>query len=261
MYDELLPKMTIIYLGCFGLQTVTMDTQAMSNKIAVWNSRNLLKFCFKLQCTMNINTRTSEFSTLVAFVPEKREDQKDKGTREDNSGKRDWNLLSGDDARQFYEETLKIGNKESAKCISPANCRKGPLSEHTCKVEKFDKHSRSRTTKRQRQKHVLEDSSKERRRTDPHDNQVPCSSKQKQESSDSGPSSKLSNHSGHEFLRLAQDGNVDKLKKLLRSNVDTCIDINFCDEFGWNALMCAAHNGHLDVVKVLLQSGIDQKKM
>ncbi|EDO47989.1 predicted protein, partial [Nematostella vectensis] len=62
----------------------------------------------------------------------------------------------------------------------------------------------------------------------------------------------------NQFLRLAQDGNLVELRRLLKNDV---VDINCCDQFGWNALMCAAHMGQHRVVKYLLKKGVCWKNV
>eukprot|EP00057_Strongylocentrotus_purpuratus_P001334 XP_001198233.2 PREDICTED: G patch domain and ankyrin repeat-containing protein 1-like [Strongylocentrotus purpuratus] len=52
----------------------------------------------------------------------------------------------------------------------------------------------------------------------------------------------------HLLLRLCQEGNLSEIRKIVKegnSNLDNA------DRFGWNALMCAAYSGHVDVVKYL----------
>ena len=50
------------------------------------------------------------------------------------------------------------------------------------------------------------------------------------------------------FLQAAQDGDLKSLKDCIESGVD----LNSQDHYGWTALMCAAQEGHVEVVKYLL---------
>ena len=59
---------------------------------------------------------------------------------------------------------------------------------------------------------------------------------------------------GHKFLRYAQDGNVDDVEKSLSGEV---CDVNFMDQYGWSALMCASYSGQSDIVKILLDNNCD----
>ncbi|CDW54442.1 G-patch and Ank 2 domain containing protein [Trichuris trichiura] len=53
------------------------------------------------------------------------------------------------------------------------------------------------------------------------------------------------------FLRAASEGSVSEMKILLNSHK---IDVNFVDDFGWSALMCASYGGHLGAVVFLLEN-------
>lgn len=54
----------------------------------------------------------------------------------------------------------------------------------------------------------------------------------------------------NELLRYCQEGNHAEVKRLLR-NGDACLGDS--DQFGWNALMCAAYSGHSRLVAYLIQ--------
>ena len=55
----------------------------------------------------------------------------------------------------------------------------------------------------------------------------------------------------HKFLLCAQDGNLKELCRLVEDGVD----VNVCDAYGWTALMCASHAGHLPVIQYLVNHG------
>ena len=55
----------------------------------------------------------------------------------------------------------------------------------------------------------------------------------------------------NKFLHCAQDGDLNELRRLVEDGVD----VNVHDAYGWTALMCASHTGHLPVVQYLLDSG------
>ncbi|XP_052268658.1 G patch domain and ankyrin repeat-containing protein 1-like, partial [Dreissena polymorpha] len=54
------------------------------------------------------------------------------------------------------------------------------------------------------------------------------------------------------LLSFSQNGHFGQLEKLLKENL---VDLNFQDQYGWTALMCAAVGGHFDVVLLLLNHG------
>ena len=56
----------------------------------------------------------------------------------------------------------------------------------------------------------------------------------------------------NKFLKNAQEGNLRQVQELLS---DYGMDINVCDQYSWTALMCASHDGQIDVVKYLLEKG------
>ena len=55
----------------------------------------------------------------------------------------------------------------------------------------------------------------------------------------------------NKFLHCAQDGDLNELCRLVEDGVD----VNVHDAYGWTALMCASHTGHLPVVQYLVDSG------
>ena len=54
-----------------------------------------------------------------------------------------------------------------------------------------------------------------------------------------------------DFLRCAQEGDLDVLKLHLERGMD----INIQDSYGWTAVMCAAHAGHAELLQFLLEKG------
>ena len=51
----------------------------------------------------------------------------------------------------------------------------------------------------------------------------------------------------------ALNGHLEVVKLLVESGAD----VDHVSEKGWTALHCAAYNGHLEVVKLLVESGAD----
>ena len=58
----------------------------------------------------------------------------------------------------------------------------------------------------------------------------------------------------NQFLRAAQEGDLECVKHSLSEG----ININVTDKFGWTALMCAAFSGETDTVDHLLTNGADK---
>ena len=56
---------------------------------------------------------------------------------------------------------------------------------------------------------------------------------------------------GSDFLRCAQEDDLD----ILKLHLERGIDINIQDSYGWTAVMCAAHAGHAELLQFLLENG------
>lgn len=56
------------------------------------------------------------------------------------------------------------------------------------------------------------------------------------------------------YLRYAQEGDLKNMKMML----DKGVPLNYQDEFGWTALMCASYGGHIEIAKYLLSIGVDK---
>ncbi|KAL6482519.1 hypothetical protein MHYP_G00105990 [Metynnis hypsauchen] len=67
----------------------------------------------------------------------------------------------------------------------------------------------------------------------------------------SGQADAVSERDGHRLLRCAQDGDLRALTELL----DRGCDVNFRDGFYWTPLMCASHAGRREAVRLLLNRG------
>lgn len=64
-------------------------------------------------------------------------------------------------------------------------------------------------------------------------------------------SSKSVMRNENKFLHCAQEGDLKELRRLIEGGVD----VNVHDAYGWTALMCASHTGHLPVIQYLVNSG------
>ncbi|XP_060939038.1 G patch domain and ankyrin repeat-containing protein 1 [Limanda limanda] len=135
--------------------------------------------------------------------------------------------ISGQEARQFYENLTKDGASVSRKT----------------------RESNRRAVRRVRAAETLQDQTSSRvgRGTgrgsgDPQRRETPSGS------SSSGGSTELL---GLRFLRCANEGDVPALRDLLARGVD----INFQDSYYWTAMMCASWSGQRAAVKLLLTQG------
>ncbi|KAK3085684.1 hypothetical protein FSP39_007124 [Pinctada imbricata] len=84
-----------------------------------------------------------------------------------------------------------------------------------------------------------------------HQNKVPKMTKEKCKQPPAKCRTKISANLVNECLKIAQNGDEEKMKELISKGAN----VTQCDNFGWDALMCAAYNGHIAVVKLLLRNG------
>ena len=82
---------------------------------------------------------------------------------------------------------------------------------------------------------------------------TPSSDSEKKTESDIKSNMKLDNVSPRELCNMAKEGNLKKVKQILKHS--DC-DINM-RESGLSSLMWAAHHGHLKIVQELIQKGAD----
>ena len=125
--------------------------------------------------------------------------------------------LSGEEARQFYESLLKEENEKETR--NQQDCRNTQPKRKF--MESYSNRTREMNSLRKRQK-------------------------------DSTLQAENNSRQLNYFLKMAQDGNIDRLRGVIRAGQ---IDINTTDQFGWTALMCACHSGQKACVKFLLQQG------
>lgn len=68
----------------------------------------------------------------------------------------------------------------------------------------------------------------------------------------------LSSVCGSELRTAASEGNVERVRELLKGKLFTSgADVNSQDGDGWTALNCAAQKGHAAVVQLLVTKGAD----
>ena len=168
--------------------------------------------------------RTLPFDSqqAILFLPERGTIN---GSQEGLSGDSDEELaqkVTGDEARQFYEEVLSMPEQKGSK--DGGSIRRE-------KRESLRKHKNSASKIKLQHFHKLPGrytNSDESSHADSSDFIVPTS----------------------RLFCFAQEGDLVSLKLALSSGRH---DVNTVDSFGWTVLMCASHAGHKDVVEYLLQ--------
>jgi len=58
---------------------------------------------------------------------------------------------------------------------------------------------------------------------------------------------------------LCMSGNNNRVRKFLQEN-NVNVNVNWCDRGGWTSLLIAAHRGHTEVVRTLLEYGVSVDK-
>ncbi|CAB1417492.1 unnamed protein product [Pleuronectes platessa] len=143
-------------------------------------------------------------------------------------------VISGEEARQFYENLTKEGarGKEASKSV---------------RRQTRESNRRARRRDRAAETHQNQQtSSRVERETgrgsgDSHRRETPSSSN----------SERSTELLGLRFLRCANEGDVPALRDLLSRGVD----INFQDSYFWTAMMCASWSGQRAAVRLLLTQG------
>lgn len=152
--------------------------------------------------------------------------------KNDNQG-----TLSGVEAKEFYNSVIKSRNDDND------SCRKGAHSK--TKKNEDVKHEEtnfvaSPRSSRKRSLNFSESRKTKERRTE------------KLPTEKTNDSFTVAPRLVNKFLQYAQEGELKDMKRLLS---ETSVDINVSDQFLWTALMCAAHGGHTNVVRYLLDKG------
>lgn len=129
--------------------------------------------------------------------------------------------LTGQEARQFYEDLAKHEKEESGK-MDKESKRKD-----RCKTRESKRRERHRAVAVQVN---------------------PSRTTESGGTSSAGRSGELQ---GLRLLRCAHQGDTSALKDLLSKGAD----VNFQDSFFWTALMCASWSGHRAAVRLLLERG------
>lgn len=149
-------------------------------------------------------------------------------------------VLSGEDARQFYENLMNDGTRQDGSRM--ADSKKNGREHHM--------RQRNRESSRRLRRRVQAAGAQQ----SPNDSVVQIGIRgeseddQRRDTSTSEISAELK---GLRLLRCAHEGNVSGIKELLSKGVD----INFQDTFFWTAVMCASWSGQRSAVRLLLDHG------
>ncbi|KAM3864642.1 G patch domain and ankyrin repeat-containing protein 1 [Diretmus argenteus] len=145
-------------------------------------------------------------------------------------------LLSGEEARRFYEGLTKDSDGDGVRRNRKSN-RDAPLSRK--------ERARRRTGGREMQQNPTDATVGRQVRREREDTQRREGTRERE---NSARSMELQ---GLKLLRCAQEGDLSGMKELLSRGVD----INFQDSFFWTAVMCASWAGKRAAVRLLLQQG------
>lgn len=150
-------------------------------------------------------------------------------------------VLSGKEARQFYENLMKDDNGQNVS--TSAVCKRDRGREHQNKQR--SRESGRRVRRRVRAAEV------ERGQADSVVQRGISSESEGNHRGETRDSERSTELLGLRLLRCAHEGNVSGLKELLSKGVD----INFQDTYFWTAVMCASWSGQRAAVRLLLQHG------
>ncbi|GAA6228064.1 G patch domain and ankyrin repeat-containing protein 1 [Lates japonicus] len=155
--------------------------------------------------------------------------------------------LSGEEARQFYENLMKADDERQERSRG-AFSKKYYGGDHQNKQR--GRESNRRVRRRVRAAEVQQDQTRSavERGTGGEREDIQRREMTARETSNSERSMELQ---GLRFLRCAHEGDISGLKDLLSKGVD----INFQDTFFWTAVMCASWSGQRAAVRLLLQHG------
>nr|XP_032833746.1 G patch domain and ankyrin repeat-containing protein 1 [Petromyzon marinus]XP_032833755.1 G patch domain and ankyrin repeat-containing protein 1 [Petromyzon marinus]XP_032833765.1 G patch domain and ankyrin repeat-containing protein 1 [Petromyzon marinus]XP_032833775.1 G patch domain and ankyrin repeat-containing protein 1 [Petromyzon marinus]XP_032833783.1 G patch domain and ankyrin repeat-containing protein 1 [Petromyzon marinus] len=132
-------------------------------------------------------------------------------------------VISGTEARSFYEHLLAADSAQTTPAELPEN-----------KLRRQQRRERRRERRREKDTPIVGQRDTGRAVT-PAERQ----------------------RAGHRLLKCAQLGDVEGQRQVLAEGL---CDATFRDSFGWTALMCAAHAGHINAVRMLLEEGGEEQR-
>lgn len=168
-----------------------------------------------------------DYTDLIRFIPAGKEETTNKNKK---NATHQTSNLSGEDAKEFYESLFADEKEETSEC-----------TRHDSQKQKRKLKEDSSFLKRKRKRKISQESN---------GNHGDTSFKQ---SSSKIQTNCEMNFNKNEFLKCAQYGKLKQMKKLLENGVP--VDVS--DGYGWTAIMCAAYEGHCDIVDCLLKHGAD----
>ncbi|XP_040003380.1 G patch domain and ankyrin repeat-containing protein 1 isoform X2 [Xiphias gladius] len=182
----------------------------------------------------------------LGFTPASEQDFFSTETTGQSSSKAS-SALSGEEAKQFYENLMKDDHKGQE---VPGNAFRKKDDGRERQNKQKNRESSRRIRRRVRAAEVQQDQTNLalERGTGRESEGVQRREMTARETSDSERSVELQ---GLRLLRCAHEGDTSGLKELLSKGVD----INFQDTFFWTAVMCASWSGQRAAVRLLLQHG------
>ncbi|KAF0037116.1 G patch domain and ankyrin repeat-containing protein 1 [Scophthalmus maximus] len=166
------------------------------------------------------------------------------------SSSRTGSVLSGEEARRFYENVMRDCDERGRDGPKRASRRKDYEHGHTQKDRASNRRHRRRVeaaeVQQQRRSSAAVERETGRGSEDAQRRETAAAAAR-----ETGNSERSAELQGLRFLRCAHEGDTSGLKELLSREVD----INFQDTFFWTAVMCASWSGRRAAVRLLLQRG------
>lgn len=168
-----------------------------------------------------------DYTDLIRFIPAGREESTKKSKEITNHLTSN---LSGKDAKEFYESLFVDEKVEISKCTDNNYYRQKKKRKLTvdssCSKQKIKRKISQESNSNYDDICLKQNSSKKQNNLEQRFNK-------------------------NEFLKCAQCGKLKQMKILIERG----IPVDVCDSYGWTAIMCAAYEGHYDIVDCLLEHG------
>ncbi|XP_052815663.1 G patch domain and ankyrin repeat-containing protein 1-like [Mya arenaria] len=188
---------------------------------------------------------SAEYRHLINFIPAASTPEP---VREPSTSGQGEKQLDGEEIRAFYEDVVK-----SDFHCEPVKEKERPLQNGTAQNHRSENKTKKHRREAQETRTVVKEEA-EYVELGIHQRHA---SKLKKESLKKFPEpledcGKDLHKIHHKLLTLSQNGDISALEKLLG---DGHVDVNFQDQYGWTAVMCAGVAGHFKAVQFLLSVG------